>query len=461
MSASGLLHLLFSFFVLQANAACPLFGCDSAQQNTLRGFAPQISAQPKIAWKTNLSHSSGDKLVCTSSEETAVCTVNSGDQYTANGRVQPGVFALGSSGSVKWNSSSILATRSAPLQGTVEGGGLEIIVTDGKQLVAFDAAGASLGPAISLHSDKEAYGLTLTDNGVVLVADKACELAGYLTNGVIHASMRFRANIAGVDGCFAPLSMPAVNSTLNRVYIATQFDQPLSKTNHLSKTHRLSKNSSGVTVCRIYAVDIHRTMDNRMQTAWTSDYRCRRNSGTNVPSQDPPLLLLNGTLYFESAGSGSSSSSFAPHLFALSDDGDNSTVLFATPLPPSGKPSGKALRTAALPTQKNASAYKHAADVDVPPVEDAFYSLHGLSLVTSAELDLHTAPRMLWVALGGSKGSAKSANDPMHTHSCTHTHTPMHTPTHSCTHYTPMHTPPYTHTSIHTHLHTYTPPYTH
>jgi hypothetical protein len=378
MSAAMLLNAM----LVLPTGACPLLGCSPSQQNNLDSFTPKLSSKPEVAWLTVLSPASSTEILCTSYQQTAVCVTNYGNEVAA-AQSGAGLFALNSSGSVLWSNSIISATRSAPLQGTA-GGGPETVVTDGNQLVAFGAGGKSLGPSISLHSQSEAFSLTLTDNGVVIIADKACGMAGYLTNGVIHASMQFRATIAGSDGCFAPSSMPAINRTLNRVYIAAQFDQPL--------------NSSEVAVCRIYAVDIHRTMDNRMHTAWTQDYRCF--SSTSHTTQDNPFLLLDNTLYFESAGPGSSPQS---NLLALHDNGTSASVLFSRPLHVTSTRS-----TASPASTSNGNGKRaHLMGGRSKPTAADPARLQGLTLVLPSKLDLHPLP-MLWVTVGGGSGGRSS-----------------------------------------------------
>jgi len=193
--------------------------------------------------------------------------------------------------------------------------------TDGYTFVGFDQSGNPLGDPVIIDPP---LGLTfsplLTDNGVVILTSRDSNIAGYLTNGVPHASITLAAVVAGIRGKFVPTGQPAVNGS--RIYVSAQF-QPDNGQRWFGPAG--APHASNGLQCRLFAIDVHRTLNERLQVRWNVSIPCWKHArvrgltvsdrataglkadGTNITDASAPLLVHNGLVCVAGANPGDGS----------------------------------------------------------------------------------------------------------------------------------------------------------
>ena len=115
------------------------------------------------------------------------------------------------------------------------------------------------------------FDLGVTANGVAMMASPRGQIAGYLLNGVPEASLWLNTTA----GTYAPVGTPVVAGDM--VYIATR---------------RL-----GSADCRLAAVEVRRTLNDKFVLHWLQPYACPASAGSAPPmlfDMDQQLWLPTG-----------------------------------------------------------------------------------------------------------------------------------------------------------------------
>eukprot|EP00730_Choanoeca_flexa_P007137 TRINITY_DN12285_c0_g1_i10.p1 TRINITY_DN12285_c0_g1~~TRINITY_DN12285_c0_g1_i10.p1 ORF type:complete len:449 (+),score=73.07 TRINITY_DN12285_c0_g1_i10:102-1448(+) len=249
-----------AWFIAHVTAICRMNGCDEARTFHLNATAPAalsvagFIAQPQLQCIANLE----DLVVCTS--------VLGGPSW--NQSAIPGLTAYSAdSNTPVWNSTEIFSSTAfafSDLQGNV-------FASDGFVLVATSAEGQPLGqPIIITPVLGDFSSLTATHNQVFVLPAKHGDIATYLSNGVPLGALWLNDTQHNEYGTYVSAAPAVVYQS--RFYLATQF-QSVTPTTHDG------------TACRLYAVDVHRTLVGKMIVAWNVDYICPSRSQDQVRSE--------------------------------------------------------------------------------------------------------------------------------------------------------------------------------
>lgn len=286
---SLILALLVSTVAAQDNVAgCLQEGCNSLRHYT---YTPpgQLPAFNSTLCRSRLvtMPDMPQRPRCVSNGVAAVCTAGA----ATSGTPEVGLAALDVHGRLLWayNRSSLLPllpTGALPLMNPIG----QAVASDGAVLVGVDAAGQPLGPPIVITPAMYGgvYSLGLTANGVIIIASRRSTLAGYLTNGIPHASIRLNATSPDgkTAGLYVPRSAPVVN--VDRIYLQTVFVPGL----HGSSVEDDGAEVNNSLYCRIYAVDVARTLNNRMSVAWWVQTSCPTAIASNKTTNTAPSAVL-------------------------------------------------------------------------------------------------------------------------------------------------------------------------
>lgn len=262
---------------------------------------------------------------CSSTGEMVVCTASSGEQHQHE-HATPLVVMAAFDASLQplWRYTLNASSPTLPL--TMDAGGPpmmndygQTVSSDGRVLVGVEADGAPFGDAITIVPAMAGgvYGLSITSNAVILIASRRDTLAGYLTNGVPHASIMLNAVSPDGrhNGTYFSRGPPLVLGS--RCYLTTTFvaDAP-------------SKNGGEQPpFCRLYAVDISRTMANRMTVAWEVQLPCPANQTDRSTPASPGFVataLESGVLCTTARNNVTMGSD---DWLCVQDNGDSATLL--------------------------------------------------------------------------------------------------------------------------------------
>lgn len=202
-----------------------------------------------------------------------------------------GVTAYEGSAEVAWNAPPPpTATGALPLL-DIAGSS---VTTDGSHLVGRNARGQPLGPDIAIvPALGPTWSTAATHNNVLVLATRVGgSLAAYLTNGIPHASFVLNGTApgGGGPGFYTALGPPLVEN--NRLYIATAFRLPNGQP------------PPGAASCRVYAIDVARTLNHRLRIGWWTPVPCPAAStapAEGVPAPPVPLIGAGGNLCLATA----------------------------------------------------------------------------------------------------------------------------------------------------------------
>jgi hypothetical protein len=286
-----------------------------------------------MTWGVTVAASNSSQLLCSSIAGVVVCTVDGnlpnmtaaaaagsgaagvGGGVTPNdGHAPDGVLGIDAdSGKIAWRSSAISSTAAHAL--LLDGSSIAL-ASDGSVYAGYTLfAGKPLGPPTPMPGNNGgAFALSSTDNGVVMLLQRSGVVAGYLTNGIVHASILLAGSSpAGAPGLFVPLGAPVVVEAVpgegrNRVVFVTAFhpssaalassaaaaaaaaavvpaaraaavedsggELGAGRSRNSNEDHHHDDHDNTTNICRVYAVDVHRTIDKRFTVAWYFELAC-------------------------------------------------------------------------------------------------------------------------------------------------------------------------------------------
>ena len=281
-------RLVLGVLFFAGNAqACTQLGCDSDQSNNLNDFSPPSfkARTPTVAWETVVNSAlESSQLLCASaaSESALICVA---DSLTTGSPTEStnGIFSIdAASGKTVWDSRNISSSSAHPLLDVADGS--LALTSDGSTFAGFTFDGESLGEPVAVSADRNgSFALTSTDNGVVMIIERSGLVSGYLTNGVVHASLHLKGTDSqGRPGRFVPIGTPVVteegpanSSGRNRVILLTAFQSSVK-----SKIFATNATNDVQNTCRVYALDVQRTIDKRIEVAWQYEFNCAASSTT-------------------------------------------------------------------------------------------------------------------------------------------------------------------------------------
>ena len=154
-------------------------------------------------------------------------------------------------GSIRWRD-KLLKFPTLPLLDNFG----DVTVSDGTRLVHYDANG-KLYPVIPREGLKHLISLQLVGTDFLLLVSGSglIHFCGE-TNGVPVGNIKLDYVIGGLNGTFIPISRPVVNG--NRFYVLTKFTS--------SVDSQIEPNLQ-----RLFAIDVHHTLDKRITIAWYYD----------------------------------------------------------------------------------------------------------------------------------------------------------------------------------------------
>eukprot|EP01147_Barroeca_monosierra_P004589 gene4589-8579_t len=257
-------------------SSCRFDGCDELQSRTFTLNASAPSHISHIYYKimtTGFPMSS-----CTSWEEIVFCTTLNATLQAS----QPGLYAFSAhtdQPDVIWSTKQVLGTFALPLL-DIDGDSFSV---DGLVLYGANAGGVPLGlPIIIAPQLGEVFSMTGTTNEVMLIPSFHGPIAAYLTNGVPHASIWINDTINGHHGIFMAQHTPVIFGP-RAIFLVRFNPDPASSNDNVPPT------------CKIVALDVHRTISDRLQIAWNTSVPCPIKGPINgSPShRKPPILGLN------------------------------------------------------------------------------------------------------------------------------------------------------------------------
>ncbi len=307
-----------------ADAVDGNFVCAAAATTTATATttAEKVAADAvKTIWWTDTEASSPVKKGTDVAAETAAAsTAPSAADATVSLAVRPGVVGIDAiSGRVVFNVTGITSS-SAPSFPLLDNDRMRGYYSDGSAFVGWTKPnGRPLGAPVLVRPELgKTASPALTDNGVVVLASLDAQVsgavAGYLTNGVPHASLTLRDVIHDVEGVHVPAGEVLVTGGGDRILVPTRFyytavvdkkngDKEQNSSNGGSKSmertsssttsnlpprpefwsdHDTISGSKGdkfklaveSTVCRVFAIDVRRTLNNRFLVAWNTSVPC-------------------------------------------------------------------------------------------------------------------------------------------------------------------------------------------
>ncbi len=138
---------------------------------------------------------------------------------------------------------------------------------------------------------------------MVVIPSKFGDLAAFLENGIPEAALYLSDIIDDIPGVFEPFQKPCLIGS--RFYLLTKFN-----------TLR--------NICRLYAIDVQRTMSQRLRVVWYQPFTCFTDIEFPVAT---PLVALDTILVFARGQTSNNT------LFGFQDLGNSSNALFETFIP--------------------------------------------------------------------------------------------------------------------------------
>lgn len=166
------------------------------------------------------------------------------------------------------------------------------VVSDGFNLAEVDAAGHSMGviPVLPPLAGG-VFSPAPSTNGLLVLASRRGSLASYLTNGVPHASIWLNTTGGGGGGGGTYVARAAPVVVEDRVFVLAGLQRMVGR---VEAEVDAAAAAAGDTPHRLFAVDLHRTLDNRMTVAWNASLTLALANLTQLPT--PPMLYFAGQL---------------------------------------------------------------------------------------------------------------------------------------------------------------------
>ena len=242
---------LLLFFLLVGGTSglfiegCPLYGCRPS--GTFSMYLNITRINVSLAWETSFGLDPFPKpLGCVANDVNIIC------QSNGPFKEDTGYVSLDAqTGTIHWRD-KVLNFPTLPVldnYGDVTG-------SDGTRLVHYDADG-KLYPIIPCEGLNPLISLQLVGTDFLLLVSGSGLIVARETNGVPVGYIRLNYVKGGVNGTFIPISRPVVNG--NRFYMLTKF----------ASSFDTDDDSN---LLRIFAFDIHHSLDNRITIAWYYDF---------------------------------------------------------------------------------------------------------------------------------------------------------------------------------------------
>lgn len=223
---------------------CPMYGCRPSGSFSFYLQVPKPNAS--LNWVSNLQMDPiPNPLGCVSDSSNIVCQSNG---------VFPdeqGYISLQHNGSIAWRD-KLLHFPPLPI---IDNYG-DVTGSDGDKLVHYDQNGKTY-PAIPCHNLKPIFSMALVGDSDLLLVSGNGNIVVRETNGIPVGSLTLNATVKGTNGTFVPIAQPAINSNENRFYLLTSF---------VAQNSYIDDDFSGV---RVYAIDVHKSISNRVTIAWS------------------------------------------------------------------------------------------------------------------------------------------------------------------------------------------------
>ena len=244
------LFLFLLFLMVRATVGlfiegCPLYGCRPSGTFSMYLNITRINAS--IAWESSFSFDPvPEPLGCVADDVNIICQ--------SNGKLpdDTGYVSLNAlTGGIQWRD-KLLKFPTLPLldnYGDVTG-------SDGTRLVHYDADGKTY-PVIPCEGLKPLISLQLVGTDFLLLISGSGLIVARATNGVPVGYIKLDYVIDGLNGTFIPVSRPVVNG--NRFYVLTTFTSSVDTL-------------VDANLQRLFAIDIHHTLDKRITIAWFYDF---------------------------------------------------------------------------------------------------------------------------------------------------------------------------------------------
>lgn len=298
---------------------CPMLGCAVSGSNIASSDTARQQQHPErradwsaaqLLWTMTAAEGQVERLLCTSAHVDAtallVCGVDRGDPFATGTAGLVGVYA---NGTVAWKSDLLAQTTSTPMRSLNSPAGT--VAVNSVSLGGVDAEGVSYGPTRPITLSGGSFALTATDNAILFALPRnESILSAFLFNDIPHASIPLMA--LGSDEPLVAIATPVVEG--NRGYFLT----------------RGTRTPTAQRSCHVIAIDGHRTLNDRLNISWSFSYTCPASYGTVVGSSEAdeaPIVVQNGTVYFEARDAAGSA-----QLFALRDEGTSGKLVWSAPL---------------------------------------------------------------------------------------------------------------------------------
>lgn len=318
-------HCGFSLFI----DGCPMSGCRPSGSFSM--YLQVARENASIKWLTDfLFDPAPTPLGCVADSVNIVCPSN-GPFSEDKGYVSLST----ENGTIKWRDRKL----NYPTLPLLDNNG-DVTGSDGKKLVYYDANGksyptipcADLLPIFNMAIVGDTFLLLVSHNGMIVVRQ---------TNGVPVGYLTLNATLGGVNGTYLPIAQPVINK--QRFYLLTKFSPLNSRVRNTESTQNK----------RLYAIDVHRSISNRITVAWfinvphkpthldNSTYNktkydmkemTKQHSAPSVSSDSGSSLIwnrYNNTIYIMTSSSESDSNTI---LYGVTDNGDVGKLVFQSNL---------------------------------------------------------------------------------------------------------------------------------
>ena len=224
---------------------CPLFGCRPSGSFSM--YLDVSRKNTSVAWETNfVLDPVPNALGCVANDVSTIC------QSNGPFKEDTGYVSLnGLNGRHLWRDKEL---HFPPLPILDNYG--DLTGSDGLKLVHYDENG-KLYPIISCDGLRPVLSLQLVGTDFLLLVSEHGEIVVRDTNGVPVGSLFLKAVIQKVNGTFVPISQPVVNGY--RFYLLTKFVPETDMADTLE-------------LQRLYAIDVHHSLLNRITIGWHYDF---------------------------------------------------------------------------------------------------------------------------------------------------------------------------------------------
>lgn len=227
---------------------CPMFGCRPSGSFSFYLQVPKDNVS--VNWVSNFVLDPVPRpLGCVSDSVSIVCPGNGPFSD------EKGYFSLYTeNGTIRWRDRK-LHFPTLPLLDNFG----DVTGSDGIKLIRYDADG-KVYPAIPCDGLYPLFNMALVGDSFLLLVSEKGLIVVRETNGVPVGSLTLNATYGGVNGTYIPIVQPVINEM--RFYLLTEFIE-------LQDTHLNINNARNR---RLYAIDVHQTISNRITVAWYKDF---------------------------------------------------------------------------------------------------------------------------------------------------------------------------------------------